>query len=89
MAIPKKGSRRIRVDQVQYRWVARNLTPAGVRVTVQAVEPAGAVLVLRSGEDIAVAHVPPSRVASLIKAARAAGWDSQRPGPPFEMEVAL
>ena len=89
MGMPKKGSRRICVDRVPYRWVARQLSPTGVHIVVQAVERSGAVLILRTDQDIAVKHVPPSQVASAIQGARAAGWEPQQPGPPFEVTVSL
>jgi hypothetical protein len=73
MAMPKKGSRRICVDGVPYRWVGRNLTPVGGRIVVGAAERVGAGLVLRWDRDLAVAHVLPSQVAALIQQARAAG----------------
>lgn len=88
MGIAKRGTRRICVDRVPYRWVARELLP-GLRIVVQAVEWPGAVLVLRTGQDIAARHVRPSEVASAIQAARAAGWEPQHPGPAFEVTVSL
>jgi hypothetical protein len=86
--MPKKGTRRICVDRVQYRWIARELLP-GLRIVVQAVERTGAVLILRTDQDIAAKHVFPSQVAAAIQIARGAGWEPQRPGPPFEVLVEL
>jgi len=88
VGMPKRGARRICVDRVPYRWVARELLP-GLRIVVQAAERPGAVLILRTDQDIAAKHVPPSRVAAAIQGARAAGWEPQRPGPPFEVAVSL
>ena len=88
MGIAKKGTRRICVDGVPYRWVARELTP-GLRIVVQAADRPGAVLVLRTDQNIAATHVHPSEVAAAIQSARAAGWEPQRPGPPFEVAVSL
>ncbi len=73
---------------VTYRWIARELSP-GLRIVVQATEPAGAVLVLRTDQNIAAKHVPPSRIAAAIQSARAAGWEPQRPGSPFEVTLLL
>jgi hypothetical protein len=88
VGIAKKGTRRICVDGVPYRWVARELSP-GLRIVVQATELPGAVLVLRSAQNIAATHVPPSQVAVAIQSARAAGWEPQQPGAPFEVVVSL
>ncbi len=88
MGIAKKGTRRICVDGVSYRWVARELSP-GLRIVVQAADRLGAVLVLRTGQNIAATHVHPSEVASAIQIARAAGWEPQQSGPPLEVAVSL
>ena len=88
MAIPKKGSRRICVNGVDYRYIARELSP-GVRITVQQSDPPGSVLVLKSDQDRAVAHVPPSQIAALIHRAVRDGWDPHQAGAPFEQAVAL
>lgn len=88
MAIPKKGSRRICVDSIPYRYIARELSP-GVRITVQQSDLSGSLLVLKSEENRAVAHIPPSRIAELIRQAVRDGWDSNYSGAPFEQEVQL
>ena len=88
MGIAKKGTRRICVDGVPYRWVARELSP-GLRIIVQAAERPGAVLVLRTAQDIAATHLPPSQIAATIQSARAAGWEPQHSGSPFEVVVSL
>jgi hypothetical protein len=88
MAIPKKGSRRICVDRIDYCYIAREVSP-GVRITVQKSNPPGSLLVLKSEQDRAVAHVPPSQIAALIQQAVRDGWDPHQPGSPFERTVAL
>jgi hypothetical protein len=88
MAIPKKGSRRICVDRIDYRYIARELSP-GVRITVQKSDPPGSVLVLKSDQNRAVAHVPPAQVAALTQQAVRDGWDPHQSGAPFERAVAL
>ena len=88
MGIAKRGTRRITVDGVSYRWVARELSP-GLRIVVQAADQTGAVLVLRTGKNLAATHVQPSAVAAAIESARAAGWEPQHPGPAFEVTVSL
>ena len=88
MGMPKRGTRRICVDRVPYRWIARELLP-GLRIVVQAAERSGAVLILRTDQYIAAKHVPPSRVAAAIQGARAAGWEPQRPGAAFEIGAEL
>ena len=88
MGMPKKGTRRICVDRMPYRWIARELLP-GLRIIVQAVERSGAVLILRTDQNIAATHVPPSQIAAAIQSARAAGWEPQHPGPPVEVSMSL
>jgi hypothetical protein len=87
MAMPTKGSRQLCIDGVLYRWHARQLEPIGVRITVEKRDPAGALLLLTSAQNRAVAHVPPSQVVSLIQHAIDDGWDPHNSGPPFEMQV--
>lgn len=87
MAIAKKGSRRICVDNVRSRWRAREVAPVGVRTVVQKEDPPGAVLVLKLSQDCAAAHVPPAEVAAWVQRAISDGWDPHRPGRPVERDV--
>ncbi|HZN63665.1 MAG TPA: hypothetical protein VFB66_00060 [Tepidisphaeraceae bacterium] len=87
MAIAKKGSRRICVDGVHYRWRAREVSPVGVRVVVQKEDPPGALLVLKLLRDRAVSDVTPAEVAAWVQRAICDGWDPHRPGPPAERDV--
>jgi hypothetical protein len=88
MGIPKKGSRRMCVARIDYRYIARELSP-GVRITVQKFDPPGSLLVLKSEQDRAIAHVPPSQIAALIQQAVHDGWNPHQSGAPFERAVAL
>jgi hypothetical protein len=62
MGIAKKGTRRICVDRVHYRWRAREVAPVGVRIIVQKAEEPGALLVLKISRDRAVSDVTPAEV---------------------------
>ncbi len=103
MAVPKKGSRRIVVDGVAYLWRFPRPTRAqgdgwrGVRVMVCREECRQSVLVLAfparfhlSGPVVQEPPRPllPSDVARGIRAALAAGWQADRPGPQFVHRVA-
>ncbi|MEH2108236.1 hypothetical protein [Nostoc sp.] len=103
MAFPKKGSRRIMVDGVSYRWryppkPTQNQEDAelGVIVTVQQLNCYGAVLVLifpryhMSGSYSALElrkPVLPSEVAQSIQKALSAGWQGNKPGKDFFWHV--
>jgi hypothetical protein len=89
VGMPKKGTRSICVDRVPYHWVARELSPTGLRIVIQSVEWCGAVLILRTDQNIAAIHVLPSQIAVAIQSARVAGWEPQQAGTPFELAVSL
>lgn len=97
MAIVKKGSRRIVVDGVQYRWsihdkprhdppIGDSYLPCSVE---RAVERPGAILVIsfpveydyRRGKNLT--PVLPSHVVNAIRSALEAGWQPLEPGKAF------
>lgn len=102
MAIPKKGSRGIRVDGVDYRWSVRRKptycqglchTPLNVAVAL-AREP-GTVAVLRMRDPhpsnwmgAPAVEVRPAVVALGIRTALERGWSPKEPGRPLVAEMA-
>jgi hypothetical protein len=98
VALPKKGSRRIVVDGVEYRWRMRRkhwccdfeLGTLGYLVE-DAARP-GTTLVVETGRPAVLepSRVPeevvlPGEVAAGIRAARAKGWTPSADGSPFEL----
>ena len=98
VALTTKGSRPVVVDGVTYRWNVRRkpsytqmLGHSNLTFGVQRADASGQVLVVDTGQvrpDAAMsadtsAVVTPSRVASAIRSALAAGWTPDKPGPPF------
>ena len=102
MTVRKRGSRRIVVDGVAYRWkFPRRLADQeedlpGVWVVAQRVEPEGSQLLLvfpsrhhMSGPNAGLGRpVLPSDVVAGIKAALIAGWQSHEPGKQFHWRMA-
>ena len=102
MTVRKRGSRRIVVDGVTFRWkFPRRLTDQeeelpGVWAIAQRVEPEGPQLLLvfperhhMSGPHAVQGRpVLPSEVAAGIRAAIEAGWQSDRPGKQFPWRMA-
>ncbi|WP_020476090.1 hypothetical protein [Zavarzinella formosa] len=88
LARPKTYSGRLRVDEALYRWKAKELSP-GLRIAVQAVEEAGAVLILLTKKDIAPRSVSLSQIAAAIREARLTGWEPLQPGPQFKRMVSF
>jgi hypothetical protein len=103
MAFRKKGSRRIIVDGIAYRWrVPHRPTQdqedgwPGVLFTVSPLDCDGAVLVVGYPRNYCLAGpcadrgtpILPSEVARRIREARAAGWQVDRRGPPCHIRVA-
>ena len=94
----RKGSRAITVDGRAYRWRVRHrptydqdCMEGRLSFAVESAEAHGAVLVARTPHPhpgAAVRTEPsvpvtPGMVAAAVRAARAAGWRPERPGPPF------
>ncbi|GAB7188692.1 hypothetical protein ATKI12_8523 [Kitasatospora sp. Ki12] len=100
MTLAKKGSRRIVVDGVEYRWrVSRkhwccDYDAATLGYAVEAAARPGTTLVVETGrpsvaEPRAAAGelVLPREVAAGIRAARSAGWTPGRDGAPFKLRL--
>lgn len=101
MTLAKKGSRRITVDGVQFRWMIRRrptysqaLGWSPLRFVVERAEEPGACLVaelpgLHLGNWFSVSADPvlPAAVAARIQKALLAGWQPMSPGPPWTMAL--
>lgn len=88
MTIPRKGARRLRLDGVAFRWrVHEHYAPHGLEVVVQEEGGRGAVLKLRSREQLAATHLKPSMLVEQLRIALAEGWTPSLPGATLEREV--
>ncbi|MEV1286249.1 hypothetical protein [Micromonospora sp. NPDC049679] len=95
MALPRKGSRPITVDGVDYRWMVRRrptVHPAPLSFVVERADEPGALLVVslpwahpRPGQGLPAEVVRPGIVASAITTALGRGWRPAQPGPPLTM----
>ncbi|MEV4743586.1 hypothetical protein [Streptomyces sp. NPDC049555] len=102
MALNKKGSRRITVDGIEYRWRIRR-KPSYMQALcwtplIYAVEAAngsrpGTTLIVTSNQahpsnwvGAEAAPVRPACVAASIREAREQGWDPTRAGSPFRLD---
>lgn len=97
MAIPKKGTRKIVVDGVAYRWYIRRNGDYHGALTVAvelAANDSASILVVdfhtpRPGSFTALFYgypkisITPKDVVTHIRAALAAGWNPLQPGSPF------
>ncbi len=100
MTIPKRGSRRIVVDDLPYRWrLRRRPTPdqrsgrTPLLIAVSAEEGEGPTMVAhlqrrhpRNEQAQRSQAVTPAEVARLIREARRLGWAPLRPGKQFHLE---
>ncbi|MFD9637304.1 hypothetical protein ACFWW0_29825 [Streptomyces violascens] len=101
MALGRKGSRRIVVDGVAYRWRLRRrptynqaLCWTPCTYAVEHADCSGTTLVVTTGQPHSGnwigrkgAPVLPSDVAEHIRAALTRGWTPDRPGSPFELNL--
>ncbi|MFI9201233.1 hypothetical protein [Streptomyces sp. NPDC053048] len=100
MALPKKGSRRIVVDGVPYRWRVRGRPTydqgmgwSPLTYAVEKAESPGTMLVVRTSQthpsnwlDRQTTSVLPSHVATAIQNARTQGWIPEAPGSPYILD---
>ncbi len=101
MAIAKKGTRRIVVDDEPYRWLIRRKATYSqsdygigtLHVAIEHAHESGAVLIVYTGrahpKDWAteeVSPIHPSDVAGWIRQALASGWEPSQPGPQFALD---
>lgn len=88
MALPKKNTRKIVIDDMPYRWITSG-NDYGIDIYVEHYEQPGQLLWGRSqykydenGTQIGVA---PSDVERLIRLALEKGWVAENPGPNFKL----
>jgi hypothetical protein len=101
MAISKRGSRRIIVDGIAYRWKVplpdetQEAGWPGVAAAVSRIEPKGSQLWLMFPERYSMSGplatqgkpVVPSEIASGIRAAIASGWQADQPGKQYDFRM--
>ncbi|MFC8720664.1 hypothetical protein [Kitasatospora sp. NPDC057198] len=101
MALRRKGSRPLTVDGAPYRWTIRRRPSYGqgigespLTAAVERADGAGAVLLLRfpcahpgNWLGLPATGVTPARIAAAVRLARARGWDPERPGGPFRLDL--
>lgn len=102
MAIPKKGTRKITVDTQEYRWLIRKKATYGqtdygigrIHVAVEYAENPGTTLFIytdrKHPKDIEtnqVIPVTPSDISLWIKQSIALGWQPEKKGPQFSVEI--
>ncbi|MFI6334298.1 hypothetical protein [Streptomyces sp. NPDC050535] len=100
MALVRKGSRRIAVDGISYRWRVRGRATYGrglawcpLAYAVEQDETSGTTLVVTTNQPhpsnwfgIPARAVLPAEVAATIRTARAKGWTPEKPGIPFRLD---
>ena len=102
MALNKKGSRRITVDGIEYRWRVRRKpsymqglcwTPMTYAVEAADGSQPGTTLVVTSGQahsgnwvGVKAEPIRPGHVSASIRQAREQGWDPNRAGSPFQLD---
>jgi hypothetical protein len=80
MALPRKGSRRIVVEGVAYRWFGSTAA-----LTAHHEEQPGSMLIVPLGRTWIAPPPLPSEVADLIRQALRQGWRPTEIGPPFRL----
>jgi len=102
VTVTRKGSRRIIVDGLEYRWLVRRrptycqaLGWSPMTFVAELVDQPGAVLVMalphaHPGNWLGLPSAPvlPATVATGIHQALAAGWQPRRRGPAFALALA-
>ncbi|MBH5335933.1 hypothetical protein IHE55_14510 [Streptomyces pactum] len=102
MALNKKRSRRITVDETEYRWRIRRKPsymqglcwmPLTFAVEIAGADQPGTTLVVTSGQphpsnwfDVEAEPIRPADVAASIREARAQGWNPTSAGTPFMLD---
>jgi len=101
MTLPRKGSRRITVDGVTYRWQLRGrptysqgLCWSPCTYAVECLEHPGATLVVKTNQVHPAnflgqqsVTILPSDVARSIRFAVERGWHAESPGSPFLLDL--
>jgi len=101
MAISKKGSRKITVDNENYLWLIRRRVPISLvygtgylNVAIDHADNSGTVLVIHTDKehphnygDGLKDFVSPSDIARWISEAQNLGWNPQQKGPQFFVRI--
>ncbi|MFJ9695666.1 hypothetical protein [Kitasatospora sp. NPDC101183] len=100
MALPKKGSRRIVVDGVEYRWRVSgkhwccDYDVSTLDYMVEDAASPGTTLVVETGRPavyppslVPAEVILPREVAAGIRAARSNGWTPSAHGSPFKLRL--
>ncbi|WKN41030.1 hypothetical protein [Tunicatimonas pelagia] len=102
MAIPKKGTRIIKVDNESYRWLIRKKATYGqwaygsgqIRLAVEHIEYCGSVLVVytdrkhpKDWATTGVVPVTPSDVANWIRQSIKMGWNPKINGKQYLIKI--
>ncbi|WP_119728837.1 hypothetical protein [Thermomonospora amylolytica] len=101
MTLARKGTRRIVVDGVEFRWKVRHkptydqgIGSDPLTFVAELAEYSGALLVVslpypHPGNWLELPSVPvlPRTVATAIRLAMERGWQPSRPGPAFELSL--
>lgn len=103
MAIPKKGSRKIVVNDVEYRWRVRRktdywnlLSGDGLNFAVEKSENGNCVLHVKLdgfghfgswANNLQTLVITPALVAQAIEIALEKGWQPEKEGKPFELNL--
>jgi hypothetical protein len=102
MALNRKGSRRITVDGIEYRWRIRRKpsymqglcwSPMTYAVEAASGSEPGTTLIVNSGQahpsnwvGVETEPIRPAHVAASIREARDQGWDPTRVGSPLQLD---
>ncbi|MFJ5136988.1 hypothetical protein [Streptomyces sp. NPDC088707] len=102
MALNKKGSRRVAIDGIEYRWRIRRKpscmqglcwTPLTYAVEAATGSQPGTNLTFTSGQahpsnwvGVETGPIRPAHVVASIREARDHGWDPTRVGSPFQLD---
>ncbi len=101
MTLPSKGTRRITVAEVPYRWAVRRkptysqgIGQSPLTVAVEHAEQSGSVLVIRFPQahpgnwlGLPSAGVTPANVALAIREARDRGWQPETSASTFHLDL--
>lgn len=88
MALPKKNTRKIVIDNIRYRWITSG-NDYGIDIYVEHFEQPGQLLCGRSeyqydSNGVQIGIVP-SDVEKLVRLALKKGWIADQPGPNFKL----
>lgn len=86
MAIPKKGTRKITVDQASFRYVIKAGGVTSTLTVQEDAEKTGSVLQVSFNRE---ESVKPTDVADYIRQAQKQGWNPSKVGPTFRLSFTV